>query len=65
MSGQDAFFLHDTLGFPVEVTAEIAADRGRSVDMAGFKERLEEQRTRAALRVARAPSQESGLGGET
>ena len=30
VSGEDAFFLHDTLGFPVEVTAEIAADRGRS-----------------------------------
>jgi alanyl-tRNA synthetase len=52
VSGEDAFFLHDTLGFPVEVTAEIAADRGRSLDMAGFKERMEEQRRRA--REARA-----------
>jgi alanyl-tRNA synthetase len=52
ISGADAFFLHDTLGFPVEVTAEIAADRGRSVDMAGFTERMEEQRRRA--REARA-----------
>ena len=52
VSGQDAFFLHDTLGFPVEVTAEIAADRGRSVDLEGFKERMEEQRRRA--REARA-----------
>ncbi|HZQ80334.1 MAG TPA: alanine--tRNA ligase, partial [Acidimicrobiia bacterium] len=54
ISGADAFFLHDTLGFPVEVTAEIAADRGRSVDMAGFTERMEEQRRRA--REARAVS---------
>jgi len=52
VSGEDAFFLHDTLGFPVEVTAEIAADRGRSLDMAGFKERMEAQRRRA--REARA-----------
>jgi alanyl-tRNA synthetase len=52
VSGHDAFFLHDTLGFPVEVTAEIAADRGRAVDLAGFKERMEEQRRRA--REARA-----------
>ena len=52
VSGQEAFFLHDTLGFPVEVTAEIAADRGRAVDLAGFKERMEEQRRRA--REARA-----------
>ena len=52
VSGADAFFLHDTLGFPVEVTAEIAADRGRAVDLEGFKERMEEQRRRA--REARA-----------
>src|SRR5581483_858124 len=52
VSGEDAFFLHDTLGFPVEVTAEIAADRGRAVDLAGFKERMDEQRRRA--REARA-----------
>ena len=58
VSGQDAFFLHDTLGFPVEVTAEIAADRGRSVDLAGFRERMEEQRRRA--REARAAT---GAGG--
>jgi alanyl-tRNA synthetase len=47
VSGEDAFFLHDTLGFPVEVTAEIAADRGRAVDMAGFRERMDAQRRRA------------------
>ncbi|TMK53497.1 MAG: alanine--tRNA ligase, partial [Actinobacteria bacterium] len=52
VSGEDAFFLHDTLGFPVEVTAEIAADRGRAVDMAGFRDRMEAQRRRA--REARA-----------
>ena len=52
VSGEDAFFLHDTLGFPVEVTAEIAADRGRAVDMAGFTERMDQQRRRA--REARA-----------
>src|SRR5438132_139868 len=54
VSGEDAFFLHDTLGFPVEVTAEIAADRGRAVDMAGFRDRMEAQRRRA--REARAAS---------
>ncbi|MGH9003304.1 MAG: alanine--tRNA ligase, partial [Acidimicrobiia bacterium] len=47
VSGDDAFFLHDTLGFPVEVTAEIAAERGRGVDMDGFRERMEAQRRRA------------------
>jgi alanyl-tRNA synthetase len=62
VSGEDAFFLHDTLGFPVEVTAEIAADRGRSVDMAGFSGRMEQQRRRA--REARAATM-PGAGGPT
>jgi alanyl-tRNA synthetase len=47
VSGEDAFFLHDTLGFPVEVTAEIAGERGRGVDMEGFRERMDAQRRRA------------------
>ena len=38
VSGDDAFYLHDTLGFPVEVTAEIAGERGRAVDLDGFVE---------------------------
>ncbi|MGH8971889.1 MAG: alanine--tRNA ligase [Acidimicrobiia bacterium] len=54
VSGEDAFFLHDTLGFPVEVTAEIAGERGRGVDMEGFSERMEAQRRRA--RESRAVS---------
>ncbi|HYT40541.1 MAG TPA: alanine--tRNA ligase, partial [Acidimicrobiia bacterium] len=62
VSGEDAFFLHDTLGFPVEVTAEIAADRGRSVDLAGFKERMEAQRRRA--REARAVAGAGGGAGD-
>jgi alanyl-tRNA synthetase len=62
VSGEDAFFLHDTLGFPVEVTAEIAADRGRAVDLAGFRERMEAQRRRA--REARAAAGASGAVGE-
>jgi alanyl-tRNA synthetase len=47
VSGGDAFFLHDTLGFPVDLTREIAAERGRTVDLAGFEAAMEEQRTRA------------------
>ncbi|HEV7865175.1 MAG TPA: alanine--tRNA ligase, partial [Acidimicrobiia bacterium] len=64
VSGEDAFFLHDTLGFPVEVTAEIAADRGRSVDMAGFKERMDAQRRRAReARAAAVPGEGASSGG--
>ncbi len=47
ISGEDAFFLHDTLGFPIDLTREIAGERGRSVDLDGFTERMAEQRTRA------------------
>ena len=36
MTGDDAFFLHDTLGFPIDLTREIAGERGRAVDLDGF-----------------------------
>ncbi len=45
--GEDAFELHDTYGFPIELTAEIAAARGVTVDQAGFERAMGEQRTRA------------------
>src|SRR5687768_6445302 len=45
--GDVAFKLHDTFGFPVEVTQEMAAERGVPVDLATFEALMEEQRTRA------------------
>ncbi|HEV2994033.1 MAG TPA: alanine--tRNA ligase [Acidimicrobiia bacterium] len=48
VGGGDAFFLHDTLGFPIDLTREVAGERGRTVDGAGFEARMEEQRSRAA-----------------
>jgi alanyl-tRNA synthetase len=47
VTGDDAFFLHDTLGFPIDLTREIAEERGRTVDIDGFRARMLEQRTRA------------------
>lgn len=47
ITGDDAFFLHDTLGFPIDLTREIAGERGKSTDLDGFKARMAEQRTRA------------------
>jgi len=47
VSGDDAFFLHDTLGFPIDLTREIAGERNRRVDLDGFQARMTEQRTRA------------------
>jgi alanyl-tRNA synthetase len=47
VSGERAFFLHDTLGFPIDLTREVAAERGRDVDLAGFTAQMDEQRRRA------------------
>ncbi len=44
---QDAFKLYDTYGFPVELTTEIAADHGFSVNLEGFEKEMEKQRERA------------------
>ncbi len=43
----DAFKLHDTYGFPYDLTKELLADRGLSVDDAGFEALMEKQRVRA------------------
>jgi alanyl-tRNA synthetase len=45
--GDIAFMLHDTYGFPVEVTREVLAERGLSLDEAGFRAAMDAQRDRA------------------
>ena len=45
--GADAFRLYDTYGFPVDLTADIARERGLEVDMTGFEQAMNEQRERA------------------
>ena len=45
--GVDAFRLYDTYGFPVDLTADIARERGMTVDMAGFDASMEHQRETA------------------
>jgi len=55
ISGKEAFKLYDTYGFPIELTAEIAADRGFSVDMEGFEKEMEKQRERAKAARKLAP----------
>ena len=47
ISGRDAFALHDTYGFPIDLTLEMAAEAGLSVDEQGFTELMAEQRQRA------------------
>ncbi|MFM8971839.1 MAG: alanine--tRNA ligase [Actinomycetota bacterium] len=55
ISGDDAFFLHDTLGFPIDLTREVAEEQGRAVDLDAFAVRMAEQRARA-----RAAAEEAG-----
>ncbi len=47
LDGDTAFTLHDTYGFPVEITEEICADAGIAVDKEGFERCMEQQRERA------------------
>ncbi len=47
ISGERAFELHDTFGFPIDLTLEMAAEQGVAVDADGFRRLMTEQRTRA------------------
>jgi alanyl-tRNA synthetase len=52
LSGSDAFTLHDTYGFPIELTLEMAAEAGLKVDELGFRELMAGQRRRAKADAA-------------
>jgi alanyl-tRNA synthetase len=52
LSGSDAFTLHDTYGFPIELTLEMAAEAGLQVDETGFHELMLQQRQRAKADAA-------------
>ena len=60
LPGDIAFRLHDTYGFPVELTVEIAEEAGVSVDLVGFEAAMDEQRrqARAAARSGKAAAGE-------
>jgi len=49
ISGEDAFRLYDTFGFPLDLTQEVAAERGFAVDEKGFREAMEAQRARGRV----------------
>jgi alanyl-tRNA synthetase len=61
ISGEDAFKLYDTYGFPIDLTQIIAGERGVGVELAGFERALDEQRQRS--RAARAGSGKDEKGG--
>lgn len=56
VDARSAFLLHDTYGFPIDLTVEAAAERGWLVDVDGFHALMAEQkeRSRAAHRAKRA-----------
>ena len=59
--GEDSFRLHDTYGFPIDLTVELAGEHGLSVDREGFAARLAEARQQSR-RGARKPAvQRTGL----
>ena len=47
LSGELAFKLYDTYGFPIEFTSELAGERGISVDMEGFRQKFEEHQEKS------------------
>ena len=51
IDGENAFKLYDTFGFPLELTIEIAAENGVSVDKAGFEKEMKAQKERAKAAV--------------
>ncbi|MGW5364005.1 alanine--tRNA ligase [Actinopolymorpha pittospori] len=61
LAGAKAFQLHDTYGFPIDLTLEMAAERGLSVDEEGFRRLMAEQRTRAKEDAAARKSAHADL----
>lgn len=63
VEGKDIFKLYDTYGFPVELTEELAEDKGFKIDHAGFETAMKEQQERARASVVKGGSM--GMQNET
>ena len=63
VEGKDIFKLYDTYGFPVELTEELAEDKGFKIDHAGFEAAMKEQQERARVNVVKGGSM--GMQNET
>jgi alanyl-tRNA synthetase len=59
IGADQAFLLHDTYGFPFDLTLELAAEQGLGVDQQGFEELMDEQRARARGATAGRGAQDS------
>jgi alanyl-tRNA synthetase len=64
LTGEEVFRLYDTYGFPPELTAEIAKEKGLSIDWDGFQAEMEKQRERARATYKITVGGTLGLKGE-
>ncbi|MCA9310688.1 MAG: alanine--tRNA ligase, partial [Phycisphaerales bacterium] len=64
ISADDAFMLHDTYGFPIDLTTLMAQERGLTVDTAGFESRMEGARRRSREAGKASGAAAMALGGE-
>jgi alanyl-tRNA synthetase len=62
LSGEDAFALHDTYGFPIDLTLEMAAEQGLAVDEVGFRQLMAEQRAQSQADARAKRGQHADLG---
>jgi len=62
LSGDKAFALHDTYGFPIDLTLEMAAEQGLAVDEEGFRRLMSEQRERAKADARSKKGQHAATG---
>jgi alanyl-tRNA synthetase len=62
LSGAEAFSLHDTFGFPIDLTLEMAGEHGLAVDEVGFRQLMAEQRSRAKADAQRKKGQHADAG---
>ncbi|HCK12234.1 MAG TPA: alanine--tRNA ligase [Candidatus Latescibacteria bacterium] len=62
ISGEDAFQLYDTYGFPIDLTELMAAEKGIKVDTTGFERAMEEQKNRSREATRKAGGAQQALG---
>ena len=61
ISGEDAFQLYDTFGFPIDLTELMAAEKGIAVDTSGFERAMEAQKTRSRAATRKAGGSQQAL----
>ncbi len=61
ISGDDAFLLHDTYGFPLELTRELALERGMAIDEETFTRLMSDQRARSRAGAGREEARAAGF----